>query len=255
MPRIALSISLLLALSLSMSCSRQRTDEFSGEVSIASLWRLCTERSIVVKDDIYVCGYVVANDRLRELNRSIVIADNSGGIELKIDCDNIDYVIPLFSKVMLRCSGLSIGREGTKVVMGATPTQEYVVDRIAESHLLHYVKVIELPDSPPVAVRLTPAELDAYMSLRLVDVDNLQLIDEELGTTWCEPDTIRPGRYLTTVRHFVSGSDTLRIVTDKECTYANDVVPYGRCSVRGIVDWYGGDIALRISAHTISKSR
>jgi hypothetical protein len=97
---------------------------------------MATERSQMIKQDIYVEGYVVANDKLKELEYAIVIDDSTAGIELKIDCQYIEPTIPLFSHVRLNCAGLHIGREGAKLVIGAPPTGEYVVDRLEKVRFL-----------------------------------------------------------------------------------------------------------------------
>ena len=91
MARIALHISLTLSLLLSLvSCTTESLILPRGEVSVAYLWSLSERRSVTIKRDIYIVGYVVANDRLGEKNNALVIDDGSGGIELKVEGTNID---------------------------------------------------------------------------------------------------------------------------------------------------------------------
>jgi hypothetical protein len=135
MRRTAHYISLILCLLLASACSKDSSQNNPQRVSIAYLWSLCSERSVAIKSDIYIEGHVVANDKLGEKHKSIVIADNTGGIELKIEDEKINSYIPLFSHVELRCSGLHVGREGGKTVVGAPPTSEHVVDRITPDNI------------------------------------------------------------------------------------------------------------------------
>lgn len=255
MPRTTLHISLILSILLCVSCDKERHFELTGDVSVASLWSLCTERSRPIKEDVYISGYVVANDIYKELCNSIVIADSSGGIELKIECENINDIVPLFSHVRLRCSGLSIGREGNKVVIGATPTTNYVVDRITQQQLLNYLTIIDDSPTIPNGKDIHISDIDVNKVLCYVAIHNLKVVSDEATKTWCERDTTSyfDERYLTTIRHFVDGCDTLRVVTFKECVYASEQMPTQRCSLQGIIDWHDGDYALRISSHQIDK--
>jgi len=201
----------------------------------------------------YITGYVVANDKFKELSKSIVIADQSGGIELLIECDNINSLVPLFSKVRLRCTGLNIGRIGAKTIIGGYPTADYVVDRIDEHNIFNYLEIIDHGTKHPQPEKLTIEEISPYTMLRYVAVHNLQLIAEERGKCWCDNDTTSYNRYVTTVRHFTSGNDTLRIVTHQACSYASQLAPKQPCTIHGVVDWHDGDIALRITANQFSE--
>lgn len=207
---------------------------------------------MAIKSDIYIEGHVVANDKLGEKHKSIVIADNTGGIELKIDDEEINSYIPLFSHVELRCSGLHVGREGGKTVVGAPPTSEYVVDRITPDNIFNYLTIRD-NDIALKSDKLTIDELNEYKMLRYVNIHNLQLVEEEAGKMWCERDQTTPNAYLTTIRHFCCEQDTLRIVTDGKCHYASENMPQHRCSMQGVVDWHDGDIALRITSHQITE--
>ena len=254
MARTALHISLILSLLLSLaSCTTESITSPRGEVSIAYLWSLCSERSIAIKKDLYIVGYVVANDKLGEKNKAIVIDDGSGGIELKVEGEDINAVAPLFSRVMLRCSGLNIGREGGKTVIGRAPTAEYVVDRIDKDDLLNYLSLLNSQNTAPAGESLAIGEIDSHKMLRYVTLSNLQLVDEELGMTWCDVDPYNPGQYQTTVRHFHNLTDTLRVVIDHRCYYADQKPPQQCCTMHGIVDWHDGDIALRITAQQVFK--
>ena len=252
MPRTALHISLVVGLLLLASCTTESNHEQRGKVSATYLWSLCSERSVAIKKDLYIEGYVVANDKLGELNNAIVIDDGSGGIELKIEGTDINSVVPLFSRVMLRCSGLNVGREGGKTVMGKAPTASYIVDRIDIDDLGNYLTILD-NETPPEGERRTIASIDSYTMLRYVRLDGLQLVDEELNMAWCDSDPENKDEHLTTVRHFHNLTDTLRVVIDHRCYYADQKPPQQCCTMHGIVDWHDGDIALRITAQQVFK--
>lgn len=237
-----------------VSCTTESLRAPRGEVSVAYLWSLRSERSVTIKNDIYIVGYVVANDKLGELNNAIVIDDGSGGIELKVEGEEISAVVPLFSRVMLRCSGLNIGREGGKTVIGRAPTAEYVVDRIDKDDILNYLTLLDNQDTAPEGERISIKQANTDKMLRYVTIGNLLPIEEEQSLMWCDSEQSSE-EYRTSVRHFHDLSDTLRVVVDGACYYASERLPKQTCTLHGIVDWHDGDIALRISAHQVFKQR
>ena len=88
--------------------------------------------------------------------------------------------------------------------------------------------------------------------LNYVAVEDLRLVDSEHGLSWTDSDTIT-GQPITTVRHFCQGSDTLRVVTYAGCRYATENIPTSPIFFSGILDWYDGDIAMRIVGHIIGQ--
>lgn len=251
MRKIVWYISLVLPLLL--GCEPTPTFPHSGRVSIAYLQSMATERSQLIEEDIYIEGWIVANDKLREIERAIVIDDTTAGVEIKIDVSNIEEQVPLFYYVRLRCSGLSLGREGSKLVIGAPPTDRYVVDRIAEHRLHNHLTVYH--DKQTAQPRsITIQNIDHRTVLSYVSLSDLQLIDEECGATWCQEDETKRSGYANTLRHFTDGCDTLSVITSGESLYASEDIPTKPCTLSGIIDWYEGYFALRVSAHQIVQN-
>ena len=250
MRRIANHISLLLCLAFCACTATEPTGNFEGEsVSIAYLWSLCDDRSVAIKEDLRSRGFVVANDKLGELHRSIVVADDTGGIEIKIDCDDTDLYFPLYSEVDVYCSGLHIGREGLKSVLGTPPTAEYVVDRIPESEMHNIIDVRHTATTPPRAIRRKISELSSYDMLNYIRIDSVRFVDEELGERWVMLDD--EGKTQTTIHHITDGTDFARIVVDKGVIYGIEELPGGELFCIGILDYYDGDLALRIINHQV----
>lgn len=249
MRRIVLFISII-SLSLSCSDSEDVGVEYS---SIASLWRYVDECTQLITDDIRLCGSIVANDAYGEFNRAIVVMDKSGGVMIELDMEDIHHYYPLYSEVEVCCSGLWLGRVGPKLILGAEPTEEYVVDRIPAEVAHNRVKVLYKNNDTPTIRPRKVAELEYRDVLSCIELDGLRLVDSEKGLSWGDVDPLI-SRYITTVRHFVQGSDTLRVVTDAECHYAADPIPQAELNVMGVVDWYDNDIALRIAGCYVVSS-
>ena len=216
----------------------------SKSVDIAYLWSLVKGNTKYIGRNLSIRGTVVANDKLKELNNSIVVVDQSGGIEIAIDSDNIDAYIPLFSEVEVKLSGLNIGRVGSKCVIGKPPTGEYVVDRIAEKEINLYIAPhLNTPDIPTRHLRI--GEIEMKHLLHYICVEDVHFIAEEQDKAWCDKDSITHRR-ITTIRHLTDGVDTLRVIVDKACKYSSASLPMGNITCYGIVDYNDRDIALRI---------
>ena len=240
MPRIALFISCLLLLGCTADSHLR-----SRKVSIAYLWSLSSDRSVAVREDCYVEGRVVLTDKFGEVQRLAVIADASGCIELKVDSRNVERLLPVDAIVRVRCSGLYVGREGRKVVLGAPPTSEYVVNRIAEAELYNYVEVVDMWDTSDYAVRMALGDVGAEDVMRYVDIDGVWFVGADEGVRWCDCDA--EGNYTESLRRLTDGRDTLRVVVGAAAEYAADVLPRGTLRCRGVVEWYQDSVALRIA--------
>jgi hypothetical protein len=217
---------------------KQRTKD------IAYLWTLVRRGSAPIKEDITVRGMVVANDKLNEISHSVIIADDSGGIEIAIDSEHIDKLLPLYSNVLVSVSGLYIGRQGDKCIIGRKPTDEYVVDRLRESDIPLYFS--RLADEDVLrAKRMSICEIESKHLLHYIYVEDVRFVDQELGLKWCDRDY--DGELINTIRHLTDGVDTLRIVCSKACDYATATLPTGNLTCFGVVDYAQGDIALRIT--------
>lgn len=249
MRRIVLYISII---SLLLSCSD--SEDIRREYgSIASLWRYVDDGTQLITDDVRLCGTVVANDAYGEFNKAIVVVDESGGVMIELDMEDIHHYYPLHSVVEVCCSGLWLGRVGPKLILGAEPTEEYVVDRIPAQVAQNRVKVLyKNNDTPTIRLRKI-AELEYRDVLSCIELEGLCLVDSELGVSWGDMDSLT-NRYITTVRHFVQDSDTLRVVTAAECHYAADPIPQTELYVRGVVDWYDNDIALRVVGYRVRSN-
>ena len=86
-------ISLLVVL---LGCVAEEHPQSEDRVTdIAYLWSLVKRGSQPVTEDITIRGTVVATDKLDEVSHCIVVADDSGGIEIAIDAESINPLIPL----------------------------------------------------------------------------------------------------------------------------------------------------------------
>lgn len=244
----AVIISLLLA-----ACSTTKvqfgrlpdTEVEEGKVSIAYLKTLCGDRSTIIDKDVSVAGRVVANDLFGEFYRTIVIADDSGGIEIAVDGSRLYTHFPIFSEVAVICNGLALGRTGGKIALGAPPEGEYATDRIAYEDIPRYFSVAEgYPDTFPPQT-LTIGELSVEHVSAFVMFEDVIFAEEERGMPWCDT---ADGDFVESVRHFSDrDGNTLAVKIRGTAEYASEKIPSGRMTLAGIIDYSYGEFFLRIS--------
>ena len=90
-------------------------------MSIAHLKSLCTKASVTLTRDIRLRCVVTANDHYGEFDRTLVVADASGGIEVAVDAADLYRDYPLGANLTLYCNGLALGDYGGKIQLGTTP--------------------------------------------------------------------------------------------------------------------------------------
>lgn len=248
MRRIALFISLML-----IGCSTNTPDEHvvTGDVSIAYIRSLADARSSKIKQDIWIEGTVTLNDKLCESYKSFVLCDGTAGIEVNIDTEWVDLVIPLYSHVRIRCEGLYLGREGARITLGAEPTGEYTVDRISESEIFNYMEV-DLTQPVLRPERQQIAYIDFEDVLDFVRIDSVWVIDEHSSAMWGD-DNAKDRPYDSSLRCFTDGSDTITVATLNRCHYITEHIPGGMVSLFGVVDSYDRKVVLRLNSHPVVK--
>lgn len=253
--RIAAAIFSVLLLAACSSATKPEYEKIpegvpeQGAVSIAYLKSLCGSRSTVIDKDISIVGSVVANDLHGEFQRTVVIADASGGVEISVDKRNLYLDFPIFTQVAVSCNGLALGRTGGKVSLGAPPTGGYATDRIVAADIARFFSPVAgyADTSEPAVVSI--GELSVEHVSSFVFIGNLRAVEEERGAAWCDA---AGDDYADSVRHFTdTDGNMLAVRIYGSCSYAHERIPEGRVSLAGIVDYASGDFFLRISNHHI----
>lgn len=226
---------------LAVGCSQERPEAIEREISIAYLGSKVRYEAVLLKEDIAIRGRIVATDKMDEIEKRVVIADPTSGIELKVESSNADLLLPLYAEATVHCSGLYLAREGDKLVLGRQPSTVYSVDRLSESDILRYVSVDTSPTAPPEALRRTIDQITGYDLLCYVRIDDVEFVERD--SLWLDFDKNTPRH---TLRHITDGVDTLGVAVNDATEYGSEPLPTGKLNCYGIVDSYKGDLVLRI---------
>lgn len=236
---------IICSLILLCGCSKSNysAEQQSNEVSIAYLKSICTGDHCRIVNDYVVRGVVVATDWLGELQKSVVVVDDSGGLEIAIDSRNISAHLPIYSEVSIFCNGLMLARVGGKIELGAPPTEDFLLDNISEDMLGRYIRVTGVcNDFVPPTKRFV--DISAGDVSNIVRFDNVRICDEEQGLLWCD---VEEGKAVTTYRTLIDGEGNrfaVRILST--CHYAKDKIPTKEISVVGVIDYSNNRYFLRI---------
>lgn len=221
-----------------------------GVISIAHLKTLATSESYTITDDIAIEGYVVANDLYGEYYKSIVICDASGGIEIAIDSRTTATQFPISARIVVYCSGLTIGNYGGELVLGTTPSGGYTVGRIAEKDIQRYMLVDRSSPKAIEPTQITIRAIDAEHIGNYIRLDDVTF-SSQASLTWCDKDPTT-GEYVTTERTISNrNGDKFAVRTIAECRYRNEKLPSGYGTLCGIVEYFNGNYSLRVVNHQV----
>jgi len=135
-------------------------------------------------DGAIIAGVVVANDKSGNFYETIVIADETGGIEIKIDKRSLFNTYPVGRKVFVKTNGLVMGDYNDLIQLGFSSNDNAFIG-IPGEYVDEYVVGGSLNNSFQVDT-LSIKDLDEnYMSM-LVVLKDVQFVEEELGTTFAD---------------------------------------------------------------------
>ncbi len=262
----AINILLIIAIagSVLLSCSVEREDNADtppveypetphSKVSIAHLKSLCRTDRVVITDDISIEGHIIVNDLYGEYIKSIVVADESGCIEISVDCASTADVFFVGARMVVSCSSLALGDYRGRIILGSTASDEYSAGRIAEKDFSRYFlidtsKPKEIIPQVTEISKIGTSHIGNYIELR-----DVHFIDGGVAE-WCDKDT-ESGEYVTTERTITDPAGIeFRVRTLAECVYRNETLPQGQCTLRGIVDYFNGHYSLRVINHQIATN-
>lgn len=245
MRRIALCISL--AALCVVACSRRGNSHVADKtITIATLDALAEHGTVRIGSDMWLEGCVVLNDKLGESFKSFVLYDSSAGVEVEIDIENVDAVVPLYSEVRMRCEGLYVGREHGRLVLGTEPTSHYTVDRIPQSEVANRIEVVRHGDESSMMKSIAVADVGEESLLHYVVIGGVKLVAEEHGSAWCDTDA-KERPFDSSLRHFTDGCDTLTVAILNRCHYATERISCNIVTLVGVVYSYDNDIVLRLA--------
>ncbi|MBN2730256.1 MAG: choice-of-anchor J domain-containing protein [Bacteroidales bacterium] len=205
--------------------------DFSSNMSIADLKATYVGVLDSIGEDTIIEGIVIANDESGNFYKTIVIQDNTAGIEVKIDRYDMYTEFKVGQRVFIKCRGLYLGDYGGLTQLGYIYAGD--IGRIPDIMVDDHIFRDSLPEAAPTPTLLTiPTLSPTYLSM-LVRIDSVHFI--EVGQPFAESTA-------TTNRTVEDASgNQLLIRTSNYASFAADNVPAGMGSIVGVLSIYNGD--------------
>ena len=194
------------ALFLNLSCVNSDFDKplvnciesVDNIISYDELDQLVQENVIQIQEELFIEGFVVSSDRAGNFFSVLHIQDHplipSQGVQLEIDLRESHLFYDTGSKLRIGLKGLFLGKSDDLLQLGGTfdAFGNLSVGRLPTLKIPEHVfNICNSEDLEPVTV--TIEELDSLPSGVLIQLENIEFADDELGNSYAEPqeETIR----------------------------------------------------------------
>ncbi len=234
-------------------CSSATTLDEGKSTELISIAELKTESGYIERS-CTVRGRVTANDLMGEFPRRIVIEDEWGGVEVRIDDDKLYRQYPVGQTVEVICTGLTLFHDDACPYIGipsVDPPVWAVPNAIPADRADRFIhpladRPIVMPEPRTLAITSCA---DRFVG-SYVRFERLHF-DASSETCWCEtdPDSNRP---VTTNRQAAdSEGNTLIVRTSGSSEYACERLPQGDVSLSGILGCFNRTYQLRLINYDI----
>lgn len=139
-----------------------------------------------ITDEIIIGGKVISEDREGNFYKSLVIQDNSSGINIKLNSSGLYNFYKPGQMVFLKCKGLQLGAYAGLVDIGAIPSDlKYETDFIPDGVIGNYLFKGE-QQQPVEPFLLTIGTLSKKYEYTLIQLDDVQFLSSELVLTYAD---------------------------------------------------------------------
>ncbi len=209
--------------------------------TISNLKTLYQGQRIQIQGDLVIGATVVANDESGNYYKTIVIQDESAGIELKINDYDLYTSFPVGQEVYVKCKDLYLDTYGGVIQLGSVYDNNGTLafGGIQPGSLYtHVVKGLNIVPLSPQEVQIPEINEDLIGSL--VKLSDVQFSENELGETWADaPNLASMNRVLENCN-----GQTIIVRTSGYASFAGSVLPEGKGTFTAIVSAFNGTMQL-----------
>lgn len=188
-----------------------------------------------ITEDIVIQGVVVADDRSGNFFRSIILQDETAGIEVLINLTSAYNFYPIGRQLFIRCKDLVLTRDNDGVQLGGYIYEENGRQNIGDINRVNDFIVKGTRVGAPAPKVKTIAGLGVDDINTLVLIENLQFTSEEFGQTLSDPIGLR------TINRNMEDCNENKVVlrTSGFAIFAGEKVPEGKGTVTAIYSVFG----------------
>lgn len=245
--------SLLFALAATFSCTQpEKAGGDDGIESAAKLVSIQYLRSYykgfpyTFAENYKIRGCVVSDDRSANIINTLILKDDTGLIEVKVDKSNLFEKYFMGTYVELSCSTLTLGSVGGILQLGKAGLDSgFEVGYIPENIFDSIIETLGASDTEilPETIIITDLSTD-YLS-RYVSIQNVMFENENIY--WCDSDAANMAKFIDTDRAIIDvNGNRLFVRTARYAEFSGWMLPSGSGTIEGIVSKYGGDYRLKV---------
>lgn len=196
-----------------------------------------------IEEDLVFDAIVVADDESGNFYKSLVLQDETGGISVRIEANNIYAVLPQGRKVFVRAQGLFVGDFAGLPQIGynkfvdddgddALATLPFVLIGDTEESVI----VPNVRDQEIAVNTVSIGGLNQDMLNTVVKLENVQFSESELGSTFA--NALDPVNGVNRTLEDCEGNSIV-VRTSDFCDFAGDIIPDGNGDLTGIYTVFG----------------
>lgn len=190
-----------------------------------------------ISDDIVISGIVISDDKEGNFYKQLIIQDETGGIELRIDETNLSVDYPLGKRVFVKCKGLSLTDYNSFIQLG------FQDNRIPTALVENFVEVGELEGAVvPKSVlihNLTTNDVGTLIQLNEVEVSK-----SDNGKSFADTSANAFSGTNRTIEDCFGNNILLR--TSRFANFASETMPSGNGTLVGVLSVFRNDFQFLI---------
>lgn len=192
-------------------------------------------------------GVVVSTDRSGNYHKTLVVRDETGAMELKLDADDLFQTYFMGCIVEVACNELTIGAYSGLLQLGSSPSQGHETGYIAEEDVSVVMKIVGASESAVEPEKRTITNLTGDDVSRFIAIDGVQFVKESLGVLWCDEAPEESTGFKDTDRYVIDQrGNRLLVRTSRYAECASWSLPEGSGTIEGILSLFNGNYQLRV---------
>lgn len=195
-----------------------------------------------ITDDIIISGIVIANDKSGNWYKQIIIQDESAGIVIKLDGNNLYANFPIGRKIVIKAKGLYLGDYGGVIQIGAgidnsdpsNPTLIPIPSALFDKYILKGSFNNEVKPKF-VSINALTASLQDTLQSTLIQLSDVEFATNELNKTFA--DAIGKQSANLTIKNCLGNSIILR--TSGYADFASFKIPSNNGYIIAVFSVFG----------------
>jgi len=229
------------------SCAREPGTEWveiaaagiASNTDIGELRSYYAGTPLLIQEPVVVGGFVTTTDISGNFYRSLMLEDETGAVEVMAGLYDLHAIYHYGQRVLVRCERLTLGSSVGVLQLGVAGSGSSYQTGYLAQHLIvanrYLVRDSAFVHPVPREVRI--GELENDLCGRLVTIRDVQL-DANQGDTWALTGAMTGGTAQTAYRQFKDiAGDSISVVTSGYATFAASLLPTGRVSLTGILQY------------------